>query len=191
MNPLFGRTRYVIRKKVFSLLGTKYHIYDDNRQLILYSEMKAFKLKEDIRLYNDETMARELLHIQARSLLDFSATYDVTDSETGEPVGALRRRGLKSILKDEWIILAPGDREIGRIKEDNPFLAVIRRFISIIPQRYHVEMNGQKIHTFQQNFSPLVTKVNVDFSGFGQQMLDPRLGIAAGILLCSIEGKQE
>ncbi|GGA45401.1 hypothetical protein [Paenibacillus physcomitrellae] len=191
MNSLFIRTKYVIRKKVFSLLGTKYHIYDENNQLVLYSEMKAFKFKEDIGLYKDETMSEELLRIRARSMVDFSATYDVTDSVTGEKIGALRRRGFKSILKDEWIILAPDDSESGRIKEDNSFLALLRRFIHIIPQSYHVEIDGHKAPAYTQNINPLVTKVHCDFSQVNQQRFDPRLGLAAGILLCSIEGKQD
>jgi uncharacterized protein YxjI len=191
MNPLFSRSKYVIRKKVLSLLGTKYHIYDDDRNLILYSEMKAFKLKEDIRLYTDESMTRELLWIKARQIVDFSATYDVTDSETGIKIGAFRRRGFKSIFKDEWIILGPGDLEIGRIKEDNSFLALLRRFINIIPQNYHVEIEGQKFQTYQQSFNPLVSKVSVDFSGHNKDKIDPRLGLAGGILLCSIEGDQD
>ncbi|NGM83061.1 hypothetical protein G5B47_11610 [Paenibacillus sp. 7124] len=37
----------------------------------------------------------------------------VTDSETGVPVGAFRRNGLKSILKDEWIILGPDEGKQG------------------------------------------------------------------------------
>ncbi|WP_138493818.1 hypothetical protein [Paenibacillus pinistramenti] len=190
MNPLFSRTKYVIRKKIFSLLGTKYHISDESGQLVLYSEMKAFKLKEDIRLYNDESMSQELLWIQARKIIDFSATYDVRDSATGEWIGALRRRGFKSILKDEWILLGTGDKELGRIKENSSFLALLRRFIHIIPQRYHVDIAGHKHPAFTQNINPLVTKVLCDFSGL-HQSLDPRLCLAAGILLCSMEGKQD
>lgn len=191
MNPIFTRTKYVIRKKVFSLLGAKFHIFDDNQQLVLYSEMEAFKLKEAIRLYSDESKSEELLRIKARNIVDLSATYDVVDSTTGEALGALRRRGFKSILKDEWIILSPDGSEIGRIKEDSSLMALLRRFIHIIPQKYNIEIGGRKLPTFQQNINPLVTKVSADFSGHTHQELDPRLGIAAGLLLCSIEGKQE
>ncbi|NIA15532.1 MAG: hypothetical protein GWP08_15830 [Nitrospiraceae bacterium] len=56
-------------------------------------------------------MQTELLCIQARSILDFSAAYDVVDSTTGEKAGALKRKGLKSILRDAWIIMDADDRE--------------------------------------------------------------------------------
>lgn len=172
-------------------MGAKLHIYDNADGLVLYSQMKAFKLKEDIVLYTDESMYKELLRIKARSIVDFSATYDVHDIETGEHIGALRRKGLKSILKDEWLILDYNDREIGKIKEDSTAMALLRRFISIIPQKYNIEIGGVSIPAFNQNFNPFVTKIIADFSEDPKGLLDRRLGLAAGILLCTIEGKQD
>lgn len=191
MHTSFNHNQYIIRKKVFSVLGAKFHIYDSAEELVLYSQLKAFKLKEDIVLYTDESMDKELIRIKARSIVDFSATYDVHDTETGEHIGALRRKGLKSILKDEWIILDSHDMEIGKIKEDSTAMALLRRFINIIPQKYNVEMNGMTLSSFHQNFNPFVTKITADFSDDSKGLLDRRLGLAAGILLCAIEGKQE
>lgn len=192
MNNEFGYTQYLVRKKVLSVLGAKFHIYNANQELVMFSQMKAFKLKEDIRLYSDETMSRELLTISARNIIDFSATYDVKDSRTGEHVGCLRRKGLKSILKDEWLILNANEAEIGRIKEDSRFKALLRRFLtSLIPQAYSVQVNGNTVSTFKQNFNPFVTKLNVDFSNDPSQSIDRRLALAASVLLCAIEGKQQ
>jgi uncharacterized protein YxjI len=191
VNHVFNQTQFVIRKKVFSVLGAKLHIYDNADNLVLYSQMKAFKLKEDISLYTDEEMSKELLRIQARSMVDFSATYDVKDSVTGEHVGALRRKGLKSILKDEWVILDHNDNETGKISEVSTFMALLRRVINLIPQSYKAELGGEVLTTYKQNFNPLVTKINVDFSGDPGQRFDRRLGLAAGILLCAVEGKQD
>jgi hypothetical protein len=172
MSGLFDHKQLVIRKDIINLLGAK--------------------LKEDIRLFRDEDMQHELISIQARSIIDFSAAYDVTDSETGEKLGALRKRGFKSILKDEWVLLDNNDNEIGHIKEDSLFLALLRRFVAnLIPQSYVVEMNGERVSTFKQNFNPFVVKLNLDFTEDRNEVLDKRLGIAAGLLLCVIEGKQE
>jgi hypothetical protein len=44
--------------------------------------------------------------------------------------------------------------------------------------------------TFQQNFNPFLAKIDLDFSSDVNGLLDRRLGIAAAILLCAIEGKQ-
>lgn len=191
MNNIWGQSEYIIRKKVFSVMGAKLHIYNSSEELVLFSQMKAFKLKEDIALYTDESMERELLRIKARKMIDLSATYDVYDSETGESLGALRRKGLKSIFKDEWVILDTGDNEIGFIKEDSVFMALLRRVITLIPQKYNVEIGGMVIPAFRQNFNPFVTKIIADFSEDRKGVLDRRIGVAAAVLLCAIEGKQD
>jgi len=188
----FSHTTYLIRKRILSVMGGKFEIFDPAGNVVLFSRMKAFKLKEDIRLYTGEDMTTELLTIQARRVLDFSAAYDVVDSTTGQKVGALRRKGLKSMFRDEWIILDAYENEVGMIQEENAVLALIRRVLSnLIPQSYNVTLGGVQVAEFKQNFNPFVTKLTLDFSADLQKRLDRRLGIAAGVLLCAIEGKQE
>ncbi|MEP7343545.1 MAG: hypothetical protein ABI977_37845 [Acidobacteriota bacterium] len=188
----FSHSSYQVRKRILSVVGGKFEIFDPAGNVVLFSKMKAFKLKEDIRLYTGEDMTTELLSIQARAILDFSAAYDVVDSQTEEKVGALRRKGLKSMFRDEWLILDVYDNEIGLIREENAFLAIIRRFLtSLIPQSFDVELGGVPVAEFKQNFNPFVTKMTLDFSPDPQRRLDRRLGIAAGVLLCAIEGKQD
>ncbi len=183
--------QYTVRRKVLQLLGATFHVYDPEGNVVFYSRMKAFKLKEDIRLYTGEDMQEELLTIKARQILDVSATYDVTDATSGEKVGALQRRGLKSIIKDEWLILDVNDTPIGTIQEESMVLALVRRFlINLIPQTYHVQIGDRLVATMKQNLNPFVTKITIDFSPDTEGLLDRRLGIAAAILMCAIEGKQ-
>ena len=106
LNTAFTRNYYLFRRKVWKIFGGAFHIYDDQGQLLFYSKQKAFKLKEDFRIYSDESMSQELLTIRTPRILDIGATYYVDDATTGERVGALRRRGFKSIVKDEWIFLS-------------------------------------------------------------------------------------
>jgi hypothetical protein len=153
--------------------------------------MKAFKLKEDIRLYKDESMSQEILNIKARNAIDFAAAYDISDSSTNEHVGVLKRKGIKSILKDEWKIMDTSDQEIGLIKEDSLLLAMIRRFLSnLVPQTYCCTIGGETVCIFKQHFNPFVLKLDIDFSPDTKRLLDLRLGIAAAVLLCAIEGRQ-
>jgi len=190
----FGHQTYLVRKKFWKFFGGSFFIYDPNGALVLFSKMKAFKLKEDIRVCTDETLQTEALSIKARSVLDFSGSYDVYDSATGERVGALRRKGLKSsFYKDEWVILNQNEAETGLIQEDNAFLALLRKYLlgALIPQTFNVQIGGQTVATFNQHFNLFTAKLTLDFSLDSQRLLDRRLGIAAGILLCAIEGKQD
>lgn len=191
----FGYTNYLICKQVLKLFGGAFRIYDPQGQLALFADMKAFRLREDIRLYTGEDKLVEALVIKARQIIDFSAAYDVVDPTTGAKVGALKRKGWKSLLKDEWIIMDAQDKEIGFIKEDSAALAALRRvssaiWMNLFPQKLHAEIEGRPVCTYQQNFNPFVLNLTVDFSPDFNHAFDRRLGLAAGVLLCAIEGRQ-
>jgi uncharacterized protein YxjI len=187
----FAHSNYLVRKKVMKLAGGVFHIYDPMGNVAFYTKQKAFKLKEDIRIYTGEDMQVEVLSILARQVIDFSAAYDVVDPLSGGKVGALKRKGMKSMIRDEWLILDAFDNEIGMIQEDSMGLAMIRRFLTnLIPQAFSGTVGGRQVCSFKQNFNPFVTKINLDFSMDTAGTLDRRLGMAAAVLLCAIEGRQ-
>lgn len=187
----FGYTSYVIRKQFWKLFGGKFRIYAPDGELALFANMKAFKLREDIRLYSGEDMLNEILLIKARQIIDWSAAYDVTDAQTGEKIGTLKRRGWKSLVKDEWVIMDSVDNEVGHIREDRMLFALLRRFVTnLIPQIFRGQVRGAPVFKFSQHFNPFLLKMDLDFSEDTQGLLDRRVGIAAAVLLCAIEGKQ-
>ncbi len=193
MDERFMRDRYRLRRKFFKIFGNDFYIYDDRDQQVFYSKMKGLKLKEDLRVYGSEEMDEELLVIKTDQILDFGAKYTVTDPQTGEEVGAVKRKGMKSLVKDEWVFLDSAGNEIGTLKEDSLLLSLIRRFvINLIPQTYNLEVDNRTVATFSQNFNPFIYKLEIDLSADpdGQQ-LDRRLAIAAAVLLGGIEGKQD
>lgn len=190
MNPAFQFNQYVLKRQVFALAG-KFRFYDPSGKLVLFSEQKMFKLREDIRVFSDETKTQEVLMIKARQIIDFSTAFDVVDSGTGQKIGALRRKGLASLLRDEWEILDTSDNVIGSLFEDSMGLALIRRFLSnLVPQNYDITMGTERVADLKQNFNPFTYQLNLDFSMDSNKRLDRRLGIAAGILLAAIEGRQ-
>lgn len=188
MSSVTEAAEYLIRRKVFTIVGAKFHIYDAEGNLIGFSKQKAFKLKEDIRIYSDESMTEELLWIQARNIIDFSAAYDVIDVPAQTKLGALRRRGFKSILRDAWELLDATDQLIGKIEEDSMGMAILRRFINLIPQSFHATVDGRVVAQYRQNFNPFVLKLRVSIAP--DCPLDRKLLLAAGVLLVAIEGRQ-
>lgn len=188
----FGHPQYLVKRKILKLFGAHFHVHGPDGEVVFFSNMKAFKLKEDIRIYSDETMAEELLLIQARRIVDFSAAYDVIDAKTSEKVGALKRKGWKSMLRDEWILMDAADNEVGKVLEDSTLFALLRRFATnLIPQNYGVHVGDAQVAEFRQNFNPFTMRLTLDFSPDSANVLDRRLGLAAGILLGAIEGKQK
>ena len=190
MSTAFQYNQYLLKRQVFALAG-KFRFYEPGGKLVLFSEQKMFKLREDIRVFSDESKSQEVLMIKARQFIDFSAAYDVVDSAMGQKVGALRRKGLASMLRDEWEILDVSDNVIGKLFEDSIGLALIRRFLSnLVPQNYDITMGTDRVADLKQNFNPFTYELNLDFSMDINHRLDRRLGIAAGILLAAVEGRQ-
>jgi len=189
----FQHPSYLVRRKVFKLVGGAFHVFDPAGNVVLYSKQKAFKLREDIRIYTGEDMGTEVLTIRTDKILDLGATYHVHDSQQGGVrVGSLKRKGLKSMLRDEWIILDPSGQEVGIIQEDSVALALLRRLMVgwLLPQKYNGTIGNNPVSLFTRNFNPTVSKVSLEFSMDTHGQLDRRLGIAAAIMLLAIEGKQ-
>jgi hypothetical protein len=190
MSELQLPSTYVARRNFFNFMGISCRILDKAGGLLYFVKMKAFKLKEDITVFRDEARTDAVLNIKARQIMDFGATYDVTDVASGEKLGACRRKGLKSILKDEWELLDADDALLGHAKEDSLLLAMIRRFLSnLIPQTFLIDAMGDQIGKLKGTWNPFLVKYDVDFSGNNGQ-IDPRLLLGMTVLLMTIEGKQ-
>jgi uncharacterized protein YxjI len=191
MNPIFQFPTYLLRRQAIALAG-KFRFYDPAGRLVMFSEQKMFRLREDIRVYDSEDKSREVLSIKARQIMDFSAAYDVFDTELNQKAGTLRRKGLRSLLRDEWEVLDTNDRVIGQLFEDSVGLALLRRLVlgSWLPQNYDITVGETRVADLKQNFNLFRYELNLDFSMDTTQRLDRRVGIAAGILLAAVEGKQ-
>ena len=185
----FDLRRFMVRRKIFTVLGASFHVYDPEMRVVAFSRQKAFKLKEDIRVFTDTTKSTELLSVQARQIVDFSAAYDIVDSTEGRKVGAARRKGWSSIMRDSWELLDESDRPIAQLREDSAFKAAMRRFLSnLIPQAYHLNASdGSELATLRVRFNPFVYKLEVSITGD----IDPRLVLGTAVLLAAVEGRQK
>jgi hypothetical protein len=191
---LFQHDQLVAKRQVFKLLGAAFRLTTPDGRLLAYSKQKAFKLREDIRVYADEEMTTELLYIQADRVVDFSAAYRVTDSQTGEPIGALRRKGWTSMVRDTWELLDPDGNVRGHVKEDSTWKAILRRTTDLasmlLPQTFLIQVDGQTVASMKQNFFGIPPKYTVDLSADGDGRLPRPLAVAAVILLLAVEGRQ-
>lgn len=185
---------YTIRRKVFKFLGAAFHVYGRNGNLVGYCKQKAFKLREDIRLYTDESLTTPLLTLSARRIIDFSVTFDVK-LPGGESLGSMRRKGLKSsFIRDEWQLFDEHNAPAAIIRERNATVALLRRYVDfiaiIIPQTYEVFSNDNRtIATFRQNFNPFVYRLRV-FMLEQDDQLDDLVILGAACLIAAIEGRQ-
>lgn len=191
MHSAFQYRNYLIYRQIIALTG-KLRLYSPDGRLVMYSQQKMFKFREDIRVYSDESRSQELLYIQARQIIDFSAAYDVHDSISQERIGTIRRRGWQSIARDEWTILDANEQPVAVLIEDTLNYALLRRLLlgTLLPQNYDILIGEKRVADLWQRFNLLRYELDLDFTLDNANLLDRRLGVAAGVLLAIVEGKQ-
>lgn len=184
-------SRYTIRRKLLQLFGASFTILDEHERVVGFSSQQAFKLREDIRIFEDESRSRTLLAIRARQVIDWSAAYDVVDGTDGHRIGTLRRKGWSSLVRDSWEVLDDHERPVGQLREDSQVLALLRRVVSnLIPQRFHVTgPDGRELASLRVRFNPLLYKLDVEVRD--RTAIDPRLVLATAVLIAAVEGRQQ
>lgn len=195
------------RRKFLRLFGAEIHVTDAvSGQPVGFIEMKAWRLREDIRLYRDKSKDDELLRIHARSVIDFGMTYDIFDGNSDTILFSLRRAGLKStFIRDKWTVTDGGGTEVGVVEETSSGLALIRRYVDLVPFvgwaidlaldfkpityaiRDTAGASGGDI-TLRKN--PFIVKFGLDTST-ATAALDPRLPVAAVALMSVIDAGKD
>jgi hypothetical protein len=197
-----GTELYTIRRQVLRLFGAGFDITGAGGAPIGYCEQKAFKFKEDMRIFTDRTKSQELLRMKSRQVIDFGATYDVF-LPSGEQIGSLRRKGLaSSFIRDSWLVFDSAGKTIGALKEDSTFAALVRRFVElaalIFPQKFHLRRTDASgkvndslppIATFRTHFNPFIYRLSITVHAEDAD-LDDLMLLATGCLIAAIEGRQ-
>ncbi|MEX1274742.1 MAG: LURP-one-related family protein [Bacteroidota bacterium] len=189
-HPSFLHDYYLIHRKFWKLFGGEFRVFDRTGNLVLFSEQAAFRLREDFRVYPDERQSKELLSIKTEQIMDFAATFKVHDGATGQLIGSLKRKALKSLVRDEWIIFDANGMQIGMVAEANLGLALLTRLIGLLPQSFVItSRNGTTVAEIKQQFNPFILKNRMTILK-PQPDIDRRMIVAAGILLAGIERRQ-
>ncbi|MFO8052125.1 MAG: hypothetical protein R6V01_10590 [Thermoplasmatota archaeon] len=186
---VWDENQYVIKQKVLTV-GRKYFIENGSGQRIGFCKQKMFKLKEDIRIYTDDSMTNELLLIKQEQILDWSGTFKVTDSVTGEPIGFVGRKALKSIIRDTWKVFDPQKNELGTVEERGSAFSVMRRFIGFlrwIPKRYDFSDQAGEFAEAVQKFQIIGDTWTLNIK---DARVDPRLIITAALMMDIVEQQQ-
>jgi uncharacterized protein YxjI len=119
-----------IRFKILAI-ARQLSVEDSSGRLLMYMKQKVFKLKEAITVYADEAQTQPLYHINADRIIDFSATYRITDAARQE-LGSVRQQGMRSIWRARYDI-ARSDHVVFEVREENPWAKVGDHFMGEIP----------------------------------------------------------
>lgn len=114
-------------------LAPRIIVTDANGNEILYVHQKTFRLKEDVRIYRDQSKSEEVYHINAEQVLDFNTRYNFFESKSDKHLGSVKAKGWRSILKATYMLDDPAGSQTHFIQEDNPWAKVLDALLGEIP----------------------------------------------------------
>ena len=190
MTRVLDLNQYMIREKFWKIFGNKFWFEDVNEKRYGFCEQKRFKLKEDIRIYVDESKSQEWLKIKQKQIVDAWGGYDIMDSQSGEHIGTVRRKFWASVLRTRWHLLDAAGNEVGMLIEDSMGYALARRILLgiLLPKKFHIEIGGGgEFVTMRQMFNPFIKKLVVNIPP--SHPLDRRFIAGLAIVIAAIDGR--
>jgi hypothetical protein len=183
----FAHQQYVI-KAADPVLGRRYYVFAPDGSQVAFLKHPFMKLEGEFTMYADDTETTPLLLVRVRSVIALNEAHDVIDPSTGEKIGSIRSRGLKSIFQDTWDILDVNDQPIGLIEETG--LAMLRRLFKYLPGSHKIELHGQLVATLKEKFRFINKEEMLDLSPGGDR-LDHRFAVACALLVLMREWARE
>ena len=190
MTGVLDLNQYMIREKFWKIFGNKFWFEDVNEKRYGFCEQKRFKLKEDIRIYVDESKSQEWLKIKQKQIVDAWGGYDIMDSQSGEHIGTVRRKFWASVLRTRLHLLDAAGNEVGMLIEDSMGYALARRLFlgRLLPKKFHIEIGGGgEFVTMRQMFNPFIKKLVVNIPP--SHPLDRRFIAGLAIVIAAIDGR--
>jgi hypothetical protein len=106
-------------------------ITDASGATVCFVRQKMFKLREAVEVFTDESRSEKLCEIKADRVIDFSARYTFYDRD-GNPFGAVRRKGMRSLWRARYEILDHETPEMA-IQEESGWVKVMDGIFGELP----------------------------------------------------------
>jgi uncharacterized protein YxjI len=181
-SPVWFQNFYRIRKKIVAI-ANQYWIENQEGQPLGYTRQKIISLKDEIRIFSDESMSSELFRVKQEQIVDTWGIWDVIDSMTGVCVGKLKRQIKSSVTSDEYLILDAAGQQLGRIVESSG-RGLARRYMpggGLVPEHVVVEFYGKEVAEIKQRFKVIGDVWEVDCSRLPPQF--DRRTLLAGMVI--------
>lgn len=182
---------YRIRRKVLAI-GTRYYIENRQGNIIGFSKQKMLRIKDDIRVYSDEAMTLELFSIRQENIVDDWGTWAVVDGPSNSLIGKMRRSYMSNFAADEYALLGPEGRQIGRLIEPSK-RGLVRKYVpfgGLVPEQIKLEFNGNVIANIQQQFKIVGDTWEVDCNRLPDRF-DRRTLLSAMLIMGMIERDED
>ncbi|MEL6150127.1 MAG: tetratricopeptide repeat protein [Chloroflexota bacterium] len=121
-----------LRFKIIAL-APQIIIMDATGKQILFVRQKIWNLREDVRIFRDESKTEELFRITANQLIDMGLRYHFRDTQTNQRLGAIKQNGQKTIWRSRYDIEDQLDQAMHQLTEDNPMVKITDAVLGEIP----------------------------------------------------------
>jgi hypothetical protein len=153
-------------------IGTRIRVTDATGRQVAYARKKKFKLKEEVRVYENESQNRLLFRMKADRMIDFSARYAISGPD-GHPIGAVGRRGMKSLWSSSYVLADSSAEEIGAIREEDAWVKVLDGVMESVPfgdamgglffnPAYLADLHGHDVLRVQKQRSILESSFHIE-----------------------------
>jgi uncharacterized protein YxjI len=183
---LASQSRYRIKRRFWSLFERVFRVFTLDGQLIMLVKHPVFRFREEFTVFADEAQSRPILFIKSRQIIAINFAFEVTDVESGQVLGSVQKRGLRSIVRDKFIVRDADGNEIGSVEEQGA--SILRRFFPILTSKHSVVLHGQQAAAIRQIFRFFTKEFEVELApGVG----DPRFVLACALLALIAEARRE
>ena len=183
---LSTQSHYIIRRKFWSVFERVFRVFTGDGQLIMYIQHPLLKLREEFQVYADEAKTRPLLSIKSQQVIAINFSYQVSDAQTGQLLGSVQKKGLRSLVRDKFIMLDALGAEIGYAEEQGASL--LRRFFPLLPSQHAIFVGGHRVAYIKQRFRFFTKEFTVDTQ---PSTVDPRFVLAVALLALIAEARRE
>lgn len=119
----------------FSLL-TELKVWDAGGQLVAVVKEKMFSIRDEVRVYSDESRRVQTHGIRAQGLLagalDWKAKRIILRAD-GHEVGAVQAQGMRTLWAAGYELLGPNGDLRFTLRDDQPWLGVIEGLVDAVP----------------------------------------------------------
>lgn len=183
----FAHTSYTLVRPLFSWRRI-YRVFSPDGSLAAFVEQPWFRLRTELILYADEAQLQPLLVIKNRRIAAVNMEHDLFDALSGERLGVVRTRGLRSVFRDTWDILDARERPAGLMIEDGPYFW--RRFLRLIPGRHRIELGGREVARIAQVFHFFRREFDLEILPV-EDPIEPRFAIALALIAMMADLRRE
>lgn len=200
-------TDRLLVQQVFKPIGNEYRISvplpgsTEETEPLLFVKQKKLAIKEDIRFRLSPDGDAHLFRIKSKTVFEFAGKHEVLDA-SDQVVGSLGKDFGRSLLRSHWHVYDATGSEVLEAHEASWAIALIRRFIDLIPVvgdylgllawipfDFVLRRDGNEIGRYRRVLGKLRDRYVLEVDHDGSAGVDRRLLVAFTVALDALQDR--